>query len=121
MFEAVVHIACLCMLAVDPCDIMRAELVREVMDESARAIVENENAKIGMVDCHRGDDRAFEDGGRLVVGGDEHIHRRGEEGRALRGVGIRGSVLVRDRKKQTIAELRLFMASKKKNIQAQTC
>ena len=68
---------------------MRAQLMREIADEATRAIVENEDAKIGMVDRHRADDRAFKYGFWFVVGGDEHIHRLAEEGRVLCGVGVR--------------------------------
>lgn len=87
--DGVVHIARFGMLALDPEDVMRAQLMREIADEAARAIVENEDTKIGVVDCRRTDDRAFKHGFWLVVGGDKDIHRRGEEGRVLRGVGVR--------------------------------
>src|SRR4030088_2098845 len=38
--DAVVHIARLCMFSIDPEDIMRAQLMREIADGVTRAIVE---------------------------------------------------------------------------------
>ncbi|MGB6175831.1 MAG: hypothetical protein WBF43_05730 [Methylocella sp.] len=53
----------------------------------------DEDAKIGMVDCHRAGDRAFKDRFWFVSGDDEHLHRRGKEGRVLRRIRVRRSVL----------------------------
>ncbi len=72
---------------------MRTQVTCDFADEAARAIVENEDAKIGMVDCHRAGDRAFKDRFWFVSGDDEHLHRRGKEGRVLRRVRVRRSVI----------------------------
>jgi hypothetical protein len=47
--DAVVHIARFRMFSLDSEDIMRAQLMREIADGVTRAIVEKEDAKIGMV------------------------------------------------------------------------